>query len=70
MALMTQEKTRTPTLRVLSVVVSCPRTREATTKSDLSSTRGWSMTGISAGSFCPSASSVTTNCAPSSMQRA
>ena len=29
MALMTQENTRTPALRVRSVVVSCPSTREA-----------------------------------------
>ncbi len=65
-ALITQENTRTPALRNRSVVVSRPSTREATTKSASSSTRGWSMTGISSGSFWPSASSVTTYCAPSS----
>ena len=70
MALIIEEKTRTPALRNRSVVVSCPSTREATTKSASSSTSGWSMTGISAGSFWPSASSVTTYCAPISMHNA
>ena len=70
MVLSTQENTRTPALRVLSVVVSVPSTREATTKSASSLTSGSSMVGISLGSFCPSASSVTQYCAPSSMQSA
>ena len=52
--------TTTPVRRTWSLVWSTPSRREATTKSAVSSTSGSSMTGSSAGSFCPSASSVTT----------
>ena len=52
------EKKTTPAFRNRSDVVSTPSRREASTKSASSSTSGWSITGISAGSFCPSASSV------------
>ncbi len=62
--LMSHENTTTPACRYRSAVWSTPSRREATTKSAASSTSGASIVAISAGSFWPSASRVTTYLAP------